>query len=161
MVSSPRFRVPVLLCLLLAALALGIAACGDDEETTSAAAEETTSAAETTTETTSVPGRVDLVTPSGDDLIFEPDTATAAAGLVTVAWQNESKLVHSFCLEDAQGKGIKSIGGTVCSSEAKGPSPITGNLTETYKDLKPGKYTFYCGVDGHRAQGMEGTLTVA
>jgi hypothetical protein len=27
-------------------------------------------------------------------------------------------------------------------------------------DLKPGKYVFYCDILGHRAQGMEGTLTV-
>ena len=27
-------------------------------------------------------------------------------------------------------------------------------------DLKAGKYTFYCDIAGHRAQGMEGTLTV-
>jgi plastocyanin len=79
---------------------------------------------------------------------------------VTVVWHNESKLLHSFCLEGPQGEGIKSTGGTVCSSEVKGTSAISGNLTETYKDLKPGKYTFYCGVAEHRAQGMEGTLAV-
>jgi plastocyanin len=145
----------------MAALALGVAACGgdDDEGTTAAPAEEATSAEETTG-ATSVPGRVDLVTPPGDELVFKPDKATAAAGLVTLAWHNESKTAHTLCLEDEQGKGVKSIGGTVCSVEATGPSPTTGALTETYKDLKPGKYTFYCGVDGHRAQGMEGTLTV-
>jgi uncharacterized cupredoxin-like copper-binding protein len=27
-------------------------------------------------------------------------------------------------------------------------------------DLKPGKYTFYCDIPGHRAQGMQGTITV-
>ena len=151
--------------LLVATLAVASVAAfgcgGDDEGTTSAPAEEATSAEETTTETTtSVPGRVDLVTPPGDALVFKPDSATAAAGLVTVVWHNESKLLHSICLEDPQGKGIESIGKTVCSTEVKGPSEVTGNLTETYKDLKPGEYTFYCGVDGHRAQGMEGTLTV-
>ena len=148
--------------LLIATLAVASVAafgCGeDDDERTSA---EATSAEETTTETTtSVPGRVDLVTPPGDELVFKPDSATAAAGLVTIVWHNESKLLHSICLEDPQGKGIKSIGKTVCSTEVKGPSEVTGNLTETYKDLKPGEYTFYCGVDEHRAQGMEGTLTV-
>ena len=27
-------------------------------------------------------------------------------------------------------------------------------------DLKPGKYVFYCDIQNHRQQGMEGTLTV-
>ena len=27
-------------------------------------------------------------------------------------------------------------------------------------DLKPGEYTFYCPVGDHRAEGMEGKLTV-
>ena len=140
---------------------MGAAACGGgDEETTSALAEEATSAEETTTETTSVPGRVDLVTPPGNELVFKPDSATAAAGLMTVVWHNESELLHSFCVEDPEGKGVKSTEGTVCSDAVKGTSAITGNLTETYKELKPGRYTFYCGVDGHRAQGMEGMLTV-
>ena len=36
-----------------------------------------------------------------------------------------------------------------------------GGDTSTGKvDLKPGKYTFYCNITGHRAQGMEGTITV-
>jgi plastocyanin len=161
MVWNSRFRVATLVSVLLAALAIAVAACGGgDEGTTSGPAEEATSAEETTTETTSVPGRVDLVTPPGDELVFKPDSATATAGPVTVVWHNESTLLHSICLEDPQGEGINSTGGTVCSSRVKATSAMSGNLTETYENLKPGKYTFYCGVDGHRAQGMEGTLTV-
>jgi plastocyanin len=148
--------------LAVSALVLALGGCGgdDDEGTTAAPAEEATSADETTTGATSVPGRVDLVTPPGDGLSFKPDGATAAAGLVTVVWHNESRLLHSICLEDSQGEGVKSAGGTVCSTPVRGTSATSGDLTETYQNLKPGKYTFYCGVDAHRAQGMGGTLTV-
>ena len=63
-------------------------------------------------------------------------------------------------MRSPQGNGVNSTGGTVCSNQVTGSSEFGGSLTETYQNLKPGKYTFYCGVDGHRAQGMEGTLTL-
>ena len=40
------------------------------------------------------------------------------------------------------------------------PTFVGGSKTLTLK-LKPGKYTFYCSVPGHRQAGMEGTLNVS
>jgi plastocyanin len=83
-----------------------------------------------------------------------------AAGPVTIVWDNESELPHSFCLEDPQGKGVDPPRGGVCSNAVKATTAGSANITSVYPNLEPGEYTCYCGVDGHRAQGMEGTLTV-
>jgi len=148
-----RFLIATLAVASLAAIGCG----GDDENGASAPTGEATSTDETTTETSaSAPSRVDLVTPPGDELVFEPDSATAGAGSVTLVWDNESEISHSICLEDAKGEDVA----PGCSSPVKAIPERAGNITGVYKDLKPGEYTYYCDVDGHRAQGMEGTLTV-
>ena len=50
-----------------------------------------------------------------------------------------------------EGNGVDKDGATVQPG---------GTSTVTVK-LKPGTYTFYCPVDGHKAAGMKGTLTVS
>ena len=77
---------------------------------------------------------------------FKPNKITAGAGINTIALTAKSG-IHDLVFDGAY-SGF--------SLEADG-----GGGTESKKiDLKPGKYTFYCSITGHRAQGMVGTLTV-
>jgi plastocyanin len=84
--------------------------------------------------------------PSGG-LAYTTDEATAKAGKVSVNFTNSSPVPHDVRIED---DGGKDIGGTEVISESNESTSV---------DLKPGEYTFYCSVPGHRQGGMEGTLT--
>jgi plastocyanin len=83
--------------------------------------------------------------PSGA-LKFEQTDVSATAGSITIDFTNMSSLPH-----DVQIEGNGASGGT---------DQITNSSTSATVDLDPGTYTFFCSVDGHRAAGMEGTLTV-
>ena len=58
-----------------------------------------------------------------------------------------AQLQHDVSL---QGPGVNVQGKKVTKG---GTSTVSANV-------KPGKYTFYCSVPGHRQGGMQGTLTV-
>jgi uncharacterized cupredoxin-like copper-binding protein len=60
---------------------------------------------------------------------------------------NPSPVPHGIAI---QGSGVNKVGSIVNQG---GSSTISASL-------KPGKYTFYCPVPGHRQAGMQGTLTV-
>lgn len=83
-------------------------------------------------------------------LSFSKRTLTARAGTVTIRMSNGSgdSLPHAIAIE---GNGVDKDGATV---QPGGTSTVTLRL-------KPGRYTFYCPVDGHEAAGMKGTLTVS
>jgi plastocyanin len=85
--------------------------------------------------------------PSGN-LAFTSDSATAKAGKVTVDFTNSSPVPHDVKIEDGGGE---EIGGTEVISEGSDSAEV---------ELKPGTYTYYCSIPGHRQAGMEGTLTV-
>jgi uncharacterized cupredoxin-like copper-binding protein len=81
-------------------------------------------------------------------LAYTTRNLSAKAGTVTISFANMSPLMHNMTI--AQGTTV--LGAT--------PTFQGGAKTLTLS-LKPGKYVFYCTVPGHRAAGMEGTLTVS
>ena len=80
-------------------------------------------------------------------IAFNTKTLSAKAGSVTITFANASPLEHNLTI----GQGSSVLGAT--------PTFTGGSRTLTL-NLKPGTYTYYCTVPGHRAAGMEGTLTV-
>jgi mono/diheme cytochrome c family protein len=91
--------------------------------------------------------------PSGQ-LAYVTNKATAKAGAVTIAMPNMSGVVHDLAVE--AGNGGATGGGPVLGNTAF----IGHGTTSVTVTLKPGTYTFFCQVPGHRAAGMFGTLTV-
>jgi len=86
--------------------------------------------------------------PSGQ-LAYTVKAATATAGAVTISMTNVSGVPHNLAVQ--QGTSGSILGAT--------PVATSGTHTITLT-LKPGTYTFFCQVPGHRAAGMLGTLTV-
>lgn len=91
---------------------------------------------------------LDLAADPGGALKFDKTSLDAAAGNVTIDFTNDSSVPHNVTVE---GNGV----------EDEATDTITqSSATLELADLKAGTYTFYCSVDGHRAAGMEGTLTI-
>ena len=128
---------------MAAVAALVFAGCGgDDEEPGTSGASESTPAAGGEAST------LKIAADPGGAIKFTETELTAKSGQVTVEFSNPSQLPHAVEIE---GNGIEEETTTVTGEDAP---PIT-------VDLKPGEYTFYCPVGDHRAEGMEGTLTVS
>jgi plastocyanin len=81
-------------------------------------------------------------------LSYNTKQLNAKAGKVTIDMTNMSPLEHNVTV---------AAGSTVL-----GATPtFTGGTRTLTLTLKPGTYTFYCSVPGHRQAGMEGTLSVS
>jgi plastocyanin len=81
-------------------------------------------------------------------LSFDTKQLSAKAGAVTITFANGSPVEHNLTV---------SQGATVLAAT---PTFTGGSKILTIK-LKPGTYTFYCSVPGHRQAGMEGTLKIS
>lgn len=149
-------RTPVLAlsAAVLAALALGLSACGSDGST--AAAPETPETTETvaTAPTDTAPrtiapaaGATDLAVDAdpGGALAFTQTALSAPAGEVTLTLTNAGAVPHNIAV--------------------KGQDPVSeivqdGGTSDITVALPAGDYEYYCAVPGHEAAGMKGTLTV-
>jgi plastocyanin len=109
----------------------------------------TTPTTTTTTPSSAATGGNAVDLSAKDDLLaYNADTETADAGKVTMDFTNNSALDHDVVLAEPDGKVI-------------GKTPIFDGGTKGFTaTLKPGTYTYYCSVPGHREAGMQGTLTV-
>jgi len=87
-----------------------------------------------------------LAAPEDGSLKFDKTELEGKAGTVTINFDNPSTTPHAVAIE---GSGVEEASDTVTSSK-----------TSVTADLKAGTYTFYCPVGNHRAEGMEGKLTI-
>jgi plastocyanin len=85
--------------------------------------------------------------PTGQ-LRFDKDALQAKPGTVQITMNNPSPVPHNISIEGPG--GVSQQGKTVSK----------GGASEVQLALKPGSYTYFCSVPGHRQAGMQGTLTV-
>lgn len=141
------------IAVIAASAALLFAACGGDEEAPAPAATEaateapTEAATEAATETpAAAASTLTIEADPGGANAFTETEATADAGQVEIDFKNPSSTPHAVVIEGVDGAATE----TVTGADA---APIS-------VELEAGEYTFFCPVGNHRADGMEGKLTV-
>jgi plastocyanin len=134
---------PRILFLLLV-LIVPASGCGGDGDTGGAPG---------TTPTSSQAGRdadgdgggTALVIIAGD-IYLKPKEVEAPAGKITVTYTNDGQLQHTLLVEGKRGLYLDVTG--------------RGDTDRGTIQLRPGSYTLYCDLPGHRPAGMEAKLTV-
>jgi plastocyanin len=80
------------------------------------------------------------------DMQFGPDTLRVQVGeAITLQLDNKDLYAHSFDID---------------ALDVHAAMPANSRNTLNFKAHHPGKFSFYCGVPGHEAAGMVGTIIV-
>jgi uncharacterized cupredoxin-like copper-binding protein len=136
-------------------LALALSACGSDS--TTGAGSTTASSAGSSAGAGAGSGG----SSAASDATGTPVTATEADFSITLSSNSLTAGTYTFTVENT-GKATHSL-------EIEGPGladaasdPVRGGETTTLTvTLQKGEYEVYCPIDGHRAMGMDTTLTVS
>jgi plastocyanin len=142
-------RTLMIVTALLCAFGIAAAGCGgdDDDDGGSSGGSANTKTTENTGGGGGSAQTLKLSADPGGALKFDKSTLTAKPGKATVVLDNPSSLPHAV---EVEGNGLEEETDTIGKGE-------TAKVTV---ELKAGKYEYYCPVDGHKAAGMKGTLTV-
>jgi plastocyanin len=127
--------------LLLVIAFMATAACGGSSASPSTSTSTSASAPASTAQNVSV---------TETEFAISPSTLNLKAGTYVIQLQNSGKLPHDLHIVDSSNQPVA---GTTAVLEAGGTASFTATL-------KAGTYTMFCAVDGHRAQGMQGTVVV-
>lgn len=101
-------------------------------------------------EVAAVDGLLEIPADPDGQLAYLVGSATAPAGPLEIASRNDSSIPHDIALQEGDdGPEI-----------AKGETVQNGGVSRISVELRPGRYTFYCTLPGHREGGMVGTLIV-
>jgi len=95
-------------------------------------------------------GRLEIDADPNGQLAYLVSRATATPGTLEIASRNASGTPHDIAVQE----------GPDGAELGKGETVSNGDVSRVSVDLRPGTYTFYCTVDGHRDAGMQGTLIV-
>jgi plastocyanin len=129
-----------------------VAGCGSDDKKDTTATQAPAPKSDTSAAATPASGgggsKLALAADPSGALKFDKTKLDAKAGKVTIVMDNPSSVPHAI---EVEGNGVEEEGKTVTQ----------GGKSTVSADLKPGTYEFYCPVDSHKEQGMEGTLTVS
>jgi plastocyanin len=134
-VIGPRRRALAVIAAIaaLAALAVTAAGCGGGGNSGSAYKEPTGASLE-------------IAKIEAGNLFFKPDSVKLPAGIDTIELIGRGN-IHTLVIDGVTGFKLRVEG--------------DGDHDSKKVALKPGKYTFYCDIPGHREAGMEGTLSVS
>ena len=95
-------------------------------------------------------GKLEIDADPTGQLAYTVAKATAPAGALEIDSKNASSTPHDIVLQEGTDGKVLGEGKTVSG----------GGVSTVSVNLKPGTYTFYCSLPGHREAGMQGTLTV-